>query len=576
MFRLSVAAIMLPLLLGAAPAPVSHTHQRSYVHYYFDTPRPLTIDTTRIAVYGQGLAQVRAAHTGIPGARTEPAGLPGIHFVALPKDRRSPAGVERSLDDAATLRGPSVTFTTPVFIGEDGGPVIPSPTLLVGFNPDADPAARDALLARLGTVLESDWAGIPGAYRIASPLRDGRAVLDAAALAATSPGVLFAEPDMTFTGSNAIIPNDPQFINAWGIHNVGQNFGGIGTVNIDMNGPEAWDLEQGDPSILTLIIDVGVDHAHTEIRRTPGADFTTDNSPNGDPFNACDHHGTPVAGCVSGKINNNLGAGGIAPGSRTVSARTFISSLTCDGTWTSNSSWTVNALAYAETLGCRVTNNSNRYGFTAAAIATKYAQTKADGMVHFAAAGNNAQMTVDYPSSLASVNAISACTNRGMIASFSNRGPDIFMTGPGLSIYSTDRLGAPGYSPTDFATVDGTSFASPYVAGVAALVLSANPALSPAQVESILASTAKNLGDPGYDTNFGWGLPNARAAVEAALAFTPCPADCDGSGQISIDDVDCFVTSFLAQLPAADCDGSGQISIDDIDCFVAAYLAGCP
>src|SRR5690606_37543766 len=126
-FGLCATALFLPALTAAAPAPSNATAQREYVHYFFDTPRPLTLDTTRIAVHGQGLASVRAADVGIAGARTEPSGHPGVHFVSLPKNRRSAAGVERALDEAAALRGPSVAFTTSVFVGDDGGPVIPSP-----------------------------------------------------------------------------------------------------------------------------------------------------------------------------------------------------------------------------------------------------------------------------------------------------------------------------------------------------------------------------------------------------------------------------------------------------------------
>jgi len=70
--------------------------------------------------------------------------------------------------------------------------------------------------------------------------------------------------------------------------------------------------------------------------------------------------------------------------------------------------------------------------------------------------------------------------------------------------------------PTDWDTVNGTSFAAPYVAGAAALVLSVDPTLSRDQVLNFLETTAVDLGDPGFDPQFGWGLIDADAATRAA------------------------------------------------------------
>src|SRR5574341_819801 len=101
-------------------------------------------------------------------------------------------------------------------------------------------------------------------------------------------------------------------------------------------------------------------------------DYTT-----GDPANECDNHGTAVAGCVSAIINNSLGTVGIAPNCKAVSARTFVSNIPCNGGWSSTAIWTVNALAWAESHGVWVTNNSNYYGFTSSSIKDKYESTYA-------------------------------------------------------------------------------------------------------------------------------------------------------------------------------------------------------
>jgi subtilisin family serine protease len=273
-----------------------------------------------------------------------------------------------------------------------------------------------------------------------------------------------------------------------------------------------------------VIIDTGVQQNHPDINQiTPGIDTTTETGAGG-PNNGCDNHGTAVAGCVSATINNAIGVAGVAPNCRSASARTFISTLDCSGGWSSSSSWTVSALAWAEQIGARVTNNSNYYGFTSSAIAQKYADTRAGGMVHFAVAGNFAQASLEYPASLNSVNAVAATNRFGDRASFSSWGAGLAFSAPGESILTTDRTGSAGYSSSNYATLNGTSFATPYAAGVAALALSVNPNLSAVEVEQLMQQTCINLGPPGYDTGTGWGHVNALNVVEQACASC-CLAD---------------------------------------------------
>ena len=136
---------------------------------------------------------------------------------------------------------------------------------------------------------------------------------------ATHPLVIFAEPNMVFTGIGGFIPNDPGFPNCWGIHNTGQ-FGG--TPDMDMDGPEAWDLTTGDASTRVVVIDTGVQQDHPDIHQRSGADVTSDGPGDGGPVNDCDNHGTAVAGCVSAIINNDLGTVGIAPDCQSASVRT--------------------------------------------------------------------------------------------------------------------------------------------------------------------------------------------------------------------------------------------------------------
>src|SRR5262249_19621189 len=140
----------------------------------------------------------------------------------------------------------------------------------------------------------------------------------------------------------------------------------------------------------------------------------------------------------------------------------------------------------------------NHYGFTSSAIASAYSSTRDAGIVHFAAAGNDASTTITYPANLPSVNSVAALNRNGNLASFSNHGAGLDFSAPGQAIYSTDRTGMNGWVAGDYVTVDGTSFASPYAAGVAALILSVNATLTAPQVEQLMQISCVDRGAAGY------------------------------------------------------------------------------
>lgn len=492
------------ILLLASLLPLAHG--QGWTRFHFDEEVPLALDVERVALLAA--ADDAAAFAG-PAVE---AGLPGWSFVQVPAAARDDAGVQAFVSDLARAG----IYASPVFRGDDGGPVFLAPRLLVAFRPEVPEEQREALVVTLtaAAILERDWAGTRDQYLLESPYLDGFAVLGSANALARRHEVLFAEPDFAFTGRGAIIPSDPSFGSSWGLHNTGQ---GGGLVDADMDAPEAWDVTQGSPSIQVVVIDTGVQLDHPDLNLGPGTDWTGQGS-GGAPFNACDNHGTPVAGCISEIIDNGLGTCGVAPLCKSASARAFVSNLTCDGSWNSFASYTVNALGWAQTIGARVTNNSNFYGFTSSAIASQYAATRAAGIVHFASAGNTSSSSVTYPASLSTVNALSAMDRNGTKASFSNFGNKIAFCAPGESILTTDRTGAAGWDPGDYVSAFGTSFASPYAAGVAALVLTVDPSLNAVEVECRLRMTVDDRGAPGFDTFFGWGVVNAHRAVTSPAA----------------------------------------------------------
>jgi hypothetical protein len=476
---------------------------------------------------------------------------------------------------AAAVRGVAgVAFTSPVFIDRLGGEAWISPEVFVAMEPIATPAARAEAVSAVrglldGHVLTESYAGLPDVLHLRAATRDGDELLARVEQVRASPLVRFAEPDVAFTGLGGFVPNEPDFAFLWGHLNTGQTGG---TAGIDMKTTQAWDLTTGDPSIVVVVLDTGTQQDHPDIGQLPGKDFTDAPGPGADggPVNPCDNHGTAVSGCVSAVGNNVIGTVGAAPSGLSASARPFKSNTSpCNGSWTSFASWTVDALAWAETLGARVSCNSNIYGFTSELIAEKYAQTREAGMVHFACAGNNGSTTVAYPANLPSVRAVTALAATGSHPSWATTGVGLDFSAPGVSIYTTDRTGSDGYNSTgDYAFVSGCSFATPYSSGVASLVISAYPGLSAAQVESILFLSATDLGAAGYDTSFGWGLPNAFLAVSMAAQMNP---DLDGDGEVGGSDLGLLLSNWGGPGPVGDLNLDGVVDGGDLGALLASW-----
>jgi len=524
-----------PWLLAATIALAEPAHAagprdeaRPTFYWYQGRPQPLELQPNRLAVQlaspaAEAGLEAGMAAAGISIMSVSPTGLSGWRLLELSPEEATPgpdpvALVAARLDAVEAIAG--VEFASPVFAGRDGGWIAASPEILVRLRSSAGPAPEQLLaaLAPDAGILEREFGGLPGAYRMESRARDGFAVLALANRLAEDPRVAWAEPDMQFSARHgggaapmqaALIPNDPDFGNAWGIHNTGQ-FGG--TPGVDMGGVEAWDVTTGSADIKVLILDVGVQLDHPDLHVAGGADFTGE-ATGGYPGNGCDNHGTAVAGCVSAVLDNAYGTVGIAPGCPLLAARIGVSDPSCSGFFSTASSWTVYALAWGFVRGARVSNNSNWYGFSSNAIDDAYASTLAGGMLHFASAGNGGPAPLGYPASLPSVIAVAALQPSGQLAPFSNYGLDIPLCGPGTLVYTTDRTGPYGWVSGDFVFAGGTSFSSPYAAGVAALLFSQNPSRSASEVRALLESGARDLGAPGFDPFYGYGLVNARNSL---------------------------------------------------------------
>jgi len=389
----------------------------------------------------------------------------------------------------------------------------------------------------------------------------------------TNPNIEFVEEDRLFTATrHEVIPNDAGFSQCWGHRNIGQS-GGL--INFDMNTTNAWSITKGSPTIRILVFETGIQQDHPDINQQAGRDFTTgavNGILGGGPTNECDNHGTSVAGCITGIINNSIGTVGVAPDCKVISAKVGTAVTPCSGSWQGQTSWTVNAINWGIANGVRVTNNSNDYGTASTAMTNAYAAARNAGVVNFASSGNSGNTNIGFPARSNGVIAVGASNRSGQKASFSSYGSKLAFVAAGQSIYTTDRTGSNGYGSGDYTIIDGTSFSSPYAAGVAALILSVNPSLSAAQVESIMQTTCRDIGTAGYDTLTGWGMLNADAAVRAAQPV-PCPADFTGDRLVNGSDLGILLASWGTN--QNDINGDGFVDGSDLGMLLSAWGA-CP
>ena len=495
--------LTLSLLFFASPAPAPTAFDALTTPTLPGAPG-LALDGGRIAVRtkrgGASLAATLAL-AGLDPDLAQPWTIEGWWLASFAEPNLDGARL-RTL--VAALNDPlEDVFAAPVFAGPTGMLAFPTDELLVGLPAYAD---ADGRLSELGEITARDPKGSLDLVRIACRDLDGFAILEAAHGLARHPDVAFAEPDCVFTGRSAV--GDPLFEEAWGLHNSGQ-LGGI--LDLDVDAPQAWTLTSGEAGVYVVVLDDGVELDHPDLAVVAGSDFTG-SAGGGAPVGACDRHGTAVAGTISAIVDNDLGSAGLAPACRVASARVVVASPACDGTFTTQSSWTVDALVWAQSIGARVTCNSNVYAVTSAAVELEYAQARAAGVVHVAAAGDGGG-AVGWPASLPDVLAVTAATRAGLLAPGSASGPAVALCAPGVDVWTTDRTGADGYGPGDHVLTSGSSIAAGYVAAAAALLASRNSLHDPDDIEQALLQSAVDLGAPGTDDQFGAGLLNAWQAL---------------------------------------------------------------
>jgi len=287
-----------------------------------------------------------------------------------------------------------------------------------------------------------------------------------------NPAVAYVEPDGIVHVSGQQVP--------WGITRIGA--------------PSAWSSSTG-AGIKVAILDTGIQYDHPDLAANikggisvVGDENSTDNAKWDDGH----WHGTHVAGIVAA-INNDIGVVGVAPAAWLYAVKVladngegYISDV-------------IEGMDWCVQNGMQVLNMS--LGTASDVLAFKEACDKAyaDGILLVAAAGNEDDNGVLYPAKYESVIAVAATDAYDNVPSWSSRGPEVELAAPGVNILSTSK-------GSNYAWADGTSMASPHVAGTAALIWAKNPGLTNVLVRSILQQTAQDLGPVGKDNVYGYGL----------------------------------------------------------------------
>lgn len=375
----------------------------------------------------------------------------------------------------------------------------------------------------------------PGGAAKTVELAPGQSVREAAKRLSHRSGIEYARPNYIARAA-VYTPNDPGFPQQWN----------LAASPVGINMPEAWGIARqlrrpGGRGTIVAVLDTGVAYQRFgRFRRAPdlnrfvrGHDFVSgDRHPNDQ-----NGHGTHVAGTIAQSTGNRLGTAGIAYRARIMPVRVL------DASGAGDTLAIARGIRFAARNGAHVINLSLEFDGAVRAsqipdIVSALRFARRQGAIVIAAAGNQGSPQVAYPARARGVVAVAATTATGCQAEYSNSGRhvDIAAPGGGADAANTDTeydvatcrpelVGRFIFQQTFNGSVakfgvppgyEGTSMAAPHVSGVAALLIGSgrlgrNP--SPVAVERRLKRTARDIGAPGYDYRYGWGLLDAAAAL---------------------------------------------------------------
>ncbi len=322
-------------------------------------------------------------------------------------------------------------------------------------------------------------------------------------------------------------PNDPRFSEQWHYHNTGQQ---SGTVDKDIDLPEAWEIEKGKPNVIVAVIDGGIQINHPDLAANiwSGVGY---NFVDGNTTITPDDHGTHVAGTIAAVNNNAVGVAGIAGGSGSGDGVRLMSCQVFKGTSAQGGFST--APIWAADKGASISQNSWGYGSVgvfnqAELIAIDYFNAYGggdalDGGITIFAAGNDNASGLWYPGCYSGAFSVAGTNNKDQKSWYSNYDDWVDISAPGGETNSvTERGVLSTLKNSTYGFYQGTSMACPHVSGVAALVVShAYGNITSAELKNILTTSVDDhYGvNPSYVGKLGSGRINAYLAVLASDAL---------------------------------------------------------
>ncbi|MDP2916152.1 MAG: S8 family peptidase [Candidatus Aminicenantes bacterium] len=329
-----------------------------------------------------------------------------------------------------------------------------------------------------------------------------------------NPDVAYVQPNYVYRA--CLTPNDKYFEDQYALFNKGQQVGWVpgspqGKPSADIKATSAWEETTGAAGVVIGILDSGVDLTHPDLKnkiKSPGYDFVNNDADATDDYG----HGTMVAGIAAAETNNYEGIAGVSWNSKILPVKVL------NQFGFGDTVAVVNGILWAVDNGAQILNLS--FGTpardTALEEALKYAfETKG---VFIAAAAGNDNTAVYYPAAYDRYVCATAATDyNDQRTTWSNFGSEIDVAAPGDKIISTYPVAlaqAAGFPPYKFQ--DGTSMASAYVAGLAALIRGIKPSLTPSEIMNIIRYSADDVNSSiykGQDVFLGYGRINMEKAL---------------------------------------------------------------
>ena len=297
--------------------------------------------------------------------------------------------------------------------------------------------------------------------------------------------MILVAPGLTVcVASAALSIDDPLLAQQWGWFRIGAD--------------RAYESGVSGSGVVVAVLDSGVNASHPDLSGNiiDGWNYVDNNKDVTDE----DGHGTKVAGIIAAMANNSVGIAGVAS---SVSIMPLKVLSTTGGSWIDLDK----AILRAAHSGVRIISLSlgGEYSRPSMALEAAINHAYQDGCLIVAAAGNDNNSELFYPAACENVIAVAAIDQTSIKAAFSNYGEYVDFCAPGVDILTTSKEG-------NYVYASGTSFAAPFVTGVIALIVSKYPLLTNEQVISTLRNEAEDLGEPGWDQYYGWGLVTACAA----------------------------------------------------------------